>query len=55
MKSAKALPSEVKPPKSSWVVEEKIRFKIESLESYAIDACKDDDQKKTAGMVTCLT
>jgi exoribonuclease-2 len=49
------MPSEAKPPKSSWMVEEKIRHKIESLESYAIDACKDDDQKKTAGMVTCLT
>jgi exoribonuclease-2 len=55
LKSAKAKASEAKPPKSSWMVEEKIRHKIESLESYAIDACKDDDQKKTAGMVTCLT
>ncbi|KAE8099382.1 hypothetical protein FH972_017367 [Carpinus fangiana] len=51
LKSAKAMPSEAKPPKSSWMVEEKIRHKIESLESYAIDACKDDDQKKTAGMI----
>ncbi|XP_062167390.1 ribonuclease II, chloroplastic/mitochondrial [Alnus glutinosa] len=51
LKSAKAKASEAKPPKSSWMVEEKIRHKIESLESYAIDACKDDDQKKTAGMI----
>ncbi|XP_059462457.1 ribonuclease II, chloroplastic/mitochondrial [Corylus avellana] len=51
LKSAKAMPSEAKLPKSSWMVEEKIRHKIESLESYAIDACKDDDQKKTAGMI----
>ncbi|KAJ0089309.1 hypothetical protein Patl1_31858 [Pistacia atlantica] len=53
--SAKAMPAHDKPLKSSWMVEEKVRYKIESLEAYAIDACKDDDQKKTAGMVTCLT
>lgn len=46
------MPSKAKPPKSSWLAEEKTRHKIESLESYAIDACKNDDQKKTAGMVT---
>jgi exoribonuclease-2 len=45
------MPSETKPPKSSWMVEENIRHKIESLESYAIDDCKNDDQKKTAGTV----
>lgn len=53
--SAKAMPAHSKPLKSSWMVEEKVRPKIESLEAYAIDECKDDDQKKTAGMVTCLT
>lgn len=53
--SAKAMPSHAKPLKSSWMAEEKIQQKIESLEAYAIDACKDDDQRKTAGMVTCLT
>lgn len=52
--SAKAMPSHAKPTKSSWMIEEKIRHKIESLEAYAIDACKSDDQKRTAGMVTCL-
>lgn len=52
LKSAKAMPLKSKPPKSSWVAEEKTRHKIESLESYAIDACKDDEQRKTAGMVT---
>uniref|UniRef100_A0A2N9J315 RNB domain-containing protein n=1 Tax=Fagus sylvatica TaxID=28930 RepID=A0A2N9J315_FAGSY len=51
LKSAKAMPSETKPPKSSWMVEENIRHKIESLESYAIDDCKNDDQKKTAGTI----
>lgn len=48
------MPSKAKPPKSSWLAEEKVRHKIESLESYAIDACKSDDEKKTAGMVTFL-
>lgn len=55
LKSAKAMPAHAKPLKSSWMAEEKLRHKIESLEAYAIDACKDNDQKKTAGMVTCLT
>lgn len=49
------MPAQAKPLKSSWMAEEKLRHKIESLEAYAIDACKDNDQKKTAGMVTCLT
>ena len=52
--SAKAKPAHAKPPKSSWMVDEKIRYKIESLEAYAIDACKSDEQSKTAGMVVCL-
>ena len=39
----------LEPPKSSWKIEEKIQHKIESLEAYAIDACTNDDQKKTAG------
>ena len=50
--SAKSMPSQDKPPKSSWIGEEKIRSKIESLEAYAIDACKNDKQRKTAGLVT---
>ncbi|CAL2268072.1 unnamed protein product [Prunus armeniaca] len=45
------MPLDAKPPKSSWMVEEKIRQKIKSLESYAIDACTNDDQRKTAGMI----
>ncbi|KAK9290139.1 hypothetical protein L1049_008305 [Liquidambar formosana] len=49
--SAKAMPPHAKPPKSSWKVEDKIQHRIESLEAYAIDACKNDDQKKTAGMI----
>lgn len=50
--SAKEMPSNAKPPKSSWMSEEKIRCKIESIEAFAIDACKTDEQKRTAGMVT---
>lgn len=46
------MPLDAKPPKSSWMLEEKIRHKIESLECYAIDDCKSDDQRKTAGTVT---
>lgn len=52
LKSAKAMPLDAKPPKSSWITEEKTRDKIKSLESYAIDDCRNDDQKKTAGVVT---
>lgn len=51
LKSAKEMPPDSKPPKSSWRNEEKIWHRIESLESYAIDGCRNDDQKKTAGMV----
>jgi hypothetical protein len=46
------MPLNAKPPKSSWLAEEKIRHKIESLEAYAIDACTNDDQRKTAGTVS---
>lgn len=52
LKSAKAMPIDAKPPKSYWINEDKIRDKIKSLESYAIDNCQNDDKKKTAGMVT---
>ncbi|OIW01015.1 hypothetical protein TanjilG_14198 [Lupinus angustifolius] len=51
LSSAKSMPSQDKPPKSSWMDEEKIRSRIESLEAYAIDACKNDEQRKTAGMI----
>ncbi|XP_060674261.1 ribonuclease II, chloroplastic/mitochondrial isoform X2 [Ziziphus jujuba] len=51
LKSAKAMPLDAKPPKSSWITEEKIRDKIKSLEAYAIDDCRNDDQKKTAGAI----
>ncbi|OVA16519.1 Ribonuclease II/R [Macleaya cordata] len=51
LKSAKTMPRYSKPPKGSWTVEEKTRHKIESLEAYAIDACKNDDQKRTAGTI----
>ncbi|XP_050380550.1 ribonuclease II, chloroplastic/mitochondrial [Argentina anserina] len=51
LKSAKAMPLDSKPPKSSWMVEEKIKHRIESLQCYAIDDCKTDDQRKTAGKI----
>ncbi|OIT01160.1 PREDICTED: ribonuclease II, chloroplastic/mitochondrial [Nicotiana attenuata] len=51
LRSAKKLPPHDKPPRSSWKTEEKIWHKIESLEAFAIDACKNDDQKRTAGMI----
>ncbi|XP_058109625.1 ribonuclease II, chloroplastic/mitochondrial isoform X2 [Magnolia sinica] len=51
LKSAKSVPPHLKPPKCSWTTEEKIKNRVESLEAYAIDACKNDDQKKTAGMI----
>ncbi|KAL6138737.1 hypothetical protein ACLB2K_064016 [Fragaria x ananassa] len=51
LKAVKAMPLDAKPPKSSWMVEEKIKHRIESLERYAIDDCKTDDQRKTAGTI----
>lgn len=51
LKSAKAMPPRGKPSKCSWKAEDKIWHKIESLEAFAIDACKDDGQKTTAGAV----
>lgn len=41
---------ESKPPKSSWLGDEKIRQKIEALQAYAVDAC-DDEQRRLAGNV----
>uniref|UniRef100_A0A6V7QYK0 RNB domain-containing protein n=1 Tax=Ananas comosus var. bracteatus TaxID=296719 RepID=A0A6V7QYK0_ANACO len=49
--SAKSMPPQSKPPKSSWLAEEKVRRKILSLEAYAIDACKSDEQRKIAGNI----
>ncbi|XP_048127425.1 ribonuclease II, chloroplastic/mitochondrial isoform X2 [Rhodamnia argentea] len=49
--SAKSMPFPAKPRKSTWLAEEKIRKKIESLECYAIDACKNDEQRKLAGVI----
>lgn len=51
LRSAKQMPPQDKPPRSSWKNEEKTWHKIESLEAFAIDSCKNDDQKKTAGMI----
>ncbi|KAK9126966.1 hypothetical protein Scep_015812 [Stephania cephalantha] len=51
LESAKAMPLNSKPSKQSWTVEEKTRRRIEALESYAIDAYKSDEQKRTAGVI----
>ncbi|CAI0471824.1 unnamed protein product [Linum tenue] len=51
LKSAKAMPSHAKPPKSSWMIEEKFQSKIQSIEAYAIDEFTSEDQKKTAGEI----
>ncbi|XP_050884702.1 ribonuclease II, chloroplastic/mitochondrial [Lathyrus oleraceus] len=48
--SAKSMPLQNKPSKSSWKDDEIIWSAIKSLEAYAIDACKSDEQIKTAGM-----
>jgi len=45
LKSAKELPVESKPPKTSWLVQEKVREKIEALQAYAVDACADEQRK----------
>ncbi|KAK3165932.1 hypothetical protein QOZ80_1AG0039490 [Eleusine coracana subsp. coracana] len=50
LKSAKALPTESKPPKSSWLIEDNVRQKIEALQAYAVDAC-DDEQRRLAGNI----
>lgn len=49
--SVKSMPPHAKPPKGSWTDEENTRLRIEALEAFAIDACKTDEQKKTAGMI----
>ncbi|CAK8575001.1 unnamed protein product [Lathyrus sativus] len=49
--SAKSMPSQDKPHKSSWKDNEKIWSRIKSLEAYAIDDCRSDEQRKTAGMI----
>lgn len=51
LKSAMAMPLHSKPPKSSWMSEEKVERWIKSLEAYAVDTCKNDEQKKTAGNI----
>ena len=53
LSSAKSKPPFSKPRKCSWLSEEKIQRKIESLEAYAIDTFTSDEQRKTAGMVIC--
>jgi exoribonuclease II len=54
MISVKALPHGSKPAKSSWLVEAKVRERIESLVAFATDNCKSEDQRKIAKSVTFL-
>ncbi|KAL9268974.1 Ribonuclease II, chloroplastic/mitochondrial-like protein [Drosera capensis] len=51
LKSCRAMPLQGKPPKNSWMTEERIWYRIKSLEAYAIDDCEDDEQEKTAEMI----
>ncbi|KAL9264861.1 Ribonuclease II, chloroplastic/mitochondrial-like protein [Drosera capensis] len=51
LKSCRAMPPQGKPPKNSWMTEERIWYRIKSLEAYAIDDCEDDEQEKTAEMI----
>lgn len=52
LKSAKKAPSQAKPPKSSWLADDKVQDKIGSLEAYAVDAWASTDQRKLAGTVS---
>lgn len=49
--SAKAMPPCAKPHKSSWMIEENVKRRIKALEAYAIDDCRNEEQKKTAGNI----
>ncbi|EPS64152.1 hypothetical protein M569_10628, partial [Genlisea aurea] len=51
LKSARDMPANEKPPKSVWTIEEKRRNNIECIRAYALDACFNDDEKRTAGMI----
>ncbi|KAG8376904.1 hypothetical protein BUALT_Bualt09G0112700 [Buddleja alternifolia] len=51
LKSSRAMPLHAKPAKSTWLSEEKYRKKIESLQAYALDDCRNEDEKKTAGII----
>ncbi|XP_041999122.1 ribonuclease II, chloroplastic/mitochondrial-like isoform X1 [Salvia splendens] len=50
LRSARDAQFHAKPPKSMWSSEEKNQTKIEILQAYAIDDCRNEDEKKTAGM-----
>lgn len=51
LKSAKAMPLDAKPSKSSWLAEGKIQHHIEALVAYAIDSWSSDSQKRAAGAI----
>ena len=42
---------ESKPPKTSWLVQEKVRKKIEALQAYAVDACADEQRRLAENVV----
>ncbi|KAH9327548.1 hypothetical protein KI387_007726, partial [Taxus chinensis] len=48
LKSAREQPIHAKPPKCSWQADTKMQYRIEALEAFALDACKSDEQKRTA-------
>lgn len=54
--SAKAMLPCSKPSISSWMVEDKVKRKIQCLEAYALDMLESDEQRKSAGNVifACL-
>ncbi|XP_074583515.1 ribonuclease II, chloroplastic/mitochondrial [Curcuma longa] len=49
--SAKAMLPCSKPSKSSWMVEDKVKRKIQCLEAYALDMLESDEQRKSAGNI----
>ncbi|CAN6471801.1 unnamed protein product [Victoria cruziana] len=51
IRSAKKTPFQSKPPKSFWMVEDKTRIRVEALEAYALDRCRNDEKKKLAGNI----
>ncbi|KAL3628640.1 ribonucleotide-diphosphate reductase subunit rnr1 [Castilleja foliolosa] len=51
LKSARSMPLHAKPPKSTWSLEEKNEKKINALQAYAIDDCRNEDEKKAAGLI----
>lgn len=51
LKSARGMPQHAKPLKFSWGVKENVWNKIQALQAYAIDACKNDDQMTASKVI----